>query len=202
METRLLLIRHAQVDTRARLCGSYDIPLSQAGREQLHAFLQRPATNGVPGALYTSTLCRAREVAAVLSDLWHLKPRLSDAVREIDCGLVEGMRLKDLVRDFPDVWARNWAQTDDDFAWPGGESYRAFRNRLLRGFREIADRHAGQRVAIVTHAGVISQVLGIIQGRPAAVWQVDRPDPLTATEVTWADGGPVSVLRYNDRDWP
>jgi hypothetical protein len=53
----------------------------------------------------------------------------------------------------------------------------------------------------VTHAGVISQVIGMIRNRAASVWAADRPDPLTATEISWENGAPGAVLTYNDRDW-
>jgi hypothetical protein len=56
-------------------------------------------------------------------------------------------------------------------------------------------------VAIVTHAGVISQVLGVICNRAAPQSSADRPDPLTATEVIWSNGGPRTVLTYNAPDW-
>ena len=90
---------------------------------------------------------------------------------------------------------------DETFAWPGGESYGAFRARVLSGLTAIAGGHSGQRVAVVTHAGVITQVLGVVRRRPASVWSADRPDPLTATEVAWNGDGPTAVLRWNQRDW-
>lgn len=202
MVTRLVLIRHAHVDTGARLCGSFDAPLSPAGRRQLLVLLPHLSSSSAPEALYTSTLARAREVAVAFGRVWRLEPRLTDAVREIDCGRFEGLPLKELQQAHPDVWARNEAQADDTFAWPGGESYRQFRERVLAGFDAIATAHPGQRVAIVTHAGVISQVLGTIRGRCAAAWAPDRPAPLTATEVAWKDGAPRALLTYNDPDWP
>ncbi len=204
VQTRLLLIRHAHVDTGAppgRLCGSLDLPLSAAGEAQLRAMHERQAVGTAPDALYTSSLTRAREVAAALSRLWNLPASTDDAVREIHCGTFEGMPLDEIERRYPDLWARNRAQTDDDFAWPGGESYQMFRLRILAGLGRIAGRHAGQRVAIVTHAGVVAQVIGTICGRPAAVWERDRPDPLAATEVAWDNGWPTAVLTFNERDW-
>jgi broad specificity phosphatase PhoE len=154
-----------------------------------------------PAALYTSTLTRAREVAAVLEDLWKLHASEVEAAREIHCGALDGMRLDELQRDFPHLWNLNRAQVDCDFAWPGGESYACFRRRVLAALAGIAAKHPGQRVAVVTHAGVISQVLGSVRGRPPGVWEVDRPDPLTATEVTWDNGAPLSLVRYNDSHW-
>jgi broad specificity phosphatase PhoE len=111
------------------------------------------------------------------------------------------MLLDDVQRRYPEVWSRNAAQKDDAFTWPGGESYGDFRARIIGGLRAAIAPHQGGRVAVVTHAGVISQVLGVIHRRPAAVWERDRPDPLTATEITWQDGVPRGVLSYNDREW-
>jgi broad specificity phosphatase PhoE len=199
-QTRFLLIRHAHVDTNARLCGTLDVPLSVEGRAQLNTLLQGRAISP-PDALYTSPLARAREVAARLADAWRIPAEAAAAVREISCGALEGVPIAEVQARYPQLWKRNEQQADDAFTWPGGESYRAFRARVLSGLERIANRHAGQRVAIVTHAGVITQVLGTIRRRSAAVWKADRPAPLTATEVTWLDGTPGDVLSYNVPDW-
>jgi 2,3-bisphosphoglycerate-dependent phosphoglycerate mutase len=199
-QTRFLLIRHAHVDTGARLCGTLDLPLSDRGRAQLTTLLQGRATS-LPDALYTSPLLRAREVAAGLADAWSLPAEAIAAVREISCGWLEGVPFAEVQARYPQLWICNEQQADDAFKWPGGESYRTFRARVLSGLQRIAQRNPGRRVAIVTHAGVITQILGTIRGRSAAVWKPDRPAPLTATEVTWLDGTPGDVLSYNDSDW-
>jgi broad specificity phosphatase PhoE len=199
--TRIVLIRHAAIDARSRLCGSLDVSLAAAGRAELQALLRRPAQAEVPVALFTSTLKRATEVACELSRVWSLEPEPADWAREIHCGDLEGMPLDQLKRDFPDLWSRNEAQLEDTFAWPGGETYAEFRTRVLRGLDRAADGHSGGRAVVVTHAGVISQVLGVLKSRPACVWEPDRPRPLTATEVLWAGGAPRAVLSFNDPDW-
>lgn len=201
VRTRILLIRHAATDTQGRLCGSLDLGLSPMGRQQLQAVVATGATRPVPDVLFTSTLRRAREVADVLSRAWGVPAHPAEWAREIHCGEAEGVPLAQLQRDRPDVWARNEAQVDDAFGWPGGETYREFRRRILEGFAAAAERHRGQRLAIVTHAGVISQILGVIRQRPACVWSADRPRPLTATEITWRNGAPADILSYDDPAW-
>lgn len=201
MVTRFLLIRHAATDTGGRLCGSSDVLLSSAGQQQLDALLERAPRHAAPDALFTSTLSRAVAVAVVLERVWKLRSCAAGWAREIDCGNLEGVPFDQLRRELPDVWARNEAQADETFAWPGGESYARFRARVLGGMNAAARANTGRRVAVVTHAGVIAQVLGVIKGRPASVWSVDRPDPFTATEVTWENGAPGAVLTFNDRDW-
>lgn len=162
--------------------------------------LRRPARS-VPDALFTSTLKRATEVAGELGRVWALDPRGADWAREIDCGDFEGMPLRRLQREFPDLWARNEAEREDSFAWPGGETYAHFRDRVLGGLSNAAASFPDRRVAVVTHAGVIAQVLGVVKGRRACVWKPDRPGPLTATEVLWENGAPRAVLRFSDPDW-
>jgi broad specificity phosphatase PhoE len=152
-------------------------------------------------ALYTSPLVRARDVATALGALWRIEPIVENGVSEIDCGRFEGMPIDVLQEQYPELWAANLAQQDEEFAWPGGESYREFRSRVLRGVERIVSAHQGAQVAIVTHAGVITQILGALRGRSPAEWEPDRPEPLTATEVTWVNGGPAALLRFNERSW-
>lgn len=201
MATRIVLIRHAAIDSGSRLCGSLDLPLSPTGRADVHALLRVPARSQVPDALFTSTLRRATEVACELGRVWGLDPRPAGWAREIHCGDLEGMPFEQLQREFADLWTRNQAQSDDTFAWPGGETYAHFRVRVLAGLEHAASRYPNGRVVVVTHAGVISQVVGVLKGRRACAWEPDRPRPLTATELSWDDGAPRTVLSFNDPDW-
>ena len=203
--TRLLLIRHAHVDTGpppGRLCGRLDLPLSPTGWKQIRSLRDRsPSPSSGLVALYTSPLTRARATAAALGCLWQMDPRIEDSLAEIDCGDLEGMAIDRIKREHPLVWAQNLAQDDDEFAWPHGESYRQFRERVLTGLARLADTHSRERIGVVTHSGVIAQVVGALRGRPAAVWEHDRPEPLSATEVAWSNGRPCSILMFSERDW-
>jgi len=199
--TRMVLIRHAAIDTGSRLCGSLDLSLSAVGRAELEALLRLPLRAEAPDALFTSTLQRATAVARELGRVWGIEPQPADWAREIHCGDVEGMPLEQLQRQFPELWTRNEVQREDTFAWPGGETYAEFRSRVVEGLNGAAARYPSGRIVVVTHAGVISQVLGVLKTRPCCVWKPDRPQPLTATEVLWTDGAPRAVLSFNDPDW-
>lgn len=199
MSTRLLLIRHAHIDVGdpPRLCGTFDLPLSRRGREQLAALCGELSGALAPVALYSSPLARAVETADAIARVCALRPTIDEGLREIDCGALEGRLIAQIEREDPDLWRRNLAQQEDDFRWPGGESYAEFRRRIVAALDRIAVSHPGDEVAVVTHSGVIAQVLGIIEGRAAAVWEQDRPDPLAITEVTWTPGGPLRRVRFN-----
>lgn len=212
----LLLVRHGHVADNtpggdARLCGWTDPPLTPLGRAQAARVAEYLAAAPQPAALYTSPSARARETATALGQRLGLPPRLRQALREINCGRLEGRLLADVQRRYPELWARNLAQVDDDFRWPGGESYRAFRARVLRVLCRIAAAHSGQRVVVVTHTGVITQALGALDGTAAARWEANRAGNASITEVRWpvggspgdlaGPGGKEMVVRFDVREY-
>lgn len=197
LETRFLLIRHAHVPT-GRLCGWLDLPLSPEGRAQIEA---PPPVLTPPDALYASPLLRTRTTAEALATRWGLRTVLEPGLREIHCGLLEGLPIEQLRREYPELWSRNDAQTDVDFAWPGGESYRQFRQRVLRTLTRIAARHQGQSVAVVTHTGVITQCIGALHGLSPAAWEHYRPQCFSASELIWRDNAPAELVSFNRARW-
>ena len=199
-----MFIRHGHVSDNdqgrgARLNGWLDVPLSALGSAQTERLRRHLAAGAPVDALYASPLRRARQTAAALSTTLGIRPRLLDSLREISCGRLDGLPLEEVQRRLPELWRRNLAQVDDDFRWPGGESYRAFRARVLRAVGRIAARHPGRRVVVVTHAGVISQVLGALHGIGPSRWTAFVAGNASITEVRWHDGA-GTVLRFDDRD--
>lgn len=193
--TTLLLIRHAEVDNGSeggRLCGWLDLPLSREGRQHLERVRAQGTRFARPDVLYSSPLRRALQTASVLSQIWQLALRCDAGLREIHCGALEGWPIERVIQRHPGLWQRNLDQHDDEFTWPGGESYRGFRARVLDTLERMATRHPNARVAVVTHAGVITQVWNALEGRPAAVWNRHRAPPLAVTRVAWS-GGPRSA---------
>jgi broad specificity phosphatase PhoE len=119
------------------------------------------------------------------------------SLAEISCGTLEGWPIDEVRQEYPDYWERNETQADEEFCWPGGETYRRFRRRVLRALRAISGRHPGERVAVFTHAGVVNQVLGYLEGQSAARWENLRPGNTGLTEVEWC-GNTGRVIRFND----
>ena len=145
--TTLLLVRHGHtrdntVDDGARLPGWHAPPLSPLGARQARLLAISLRSERV-AALYTSTLTRARQTAAPLAATLGLDPTDAPDLREISCGDLEGLSLAEVQRRFPGLWQRNLSQSDADFRWPGGESYRELRRRVLGCVASIAARHPG-----------------------------------------------------------
>ena len=199
----LIFVRHGHTagndaGPNAPMSGSTDVPLSYLGRCEAHALGRRLARSIVFDALYSSPLARARETARIaLGSLQRVS--FHDGLREIDCGDVDGMPVGEVQARYAALWRANLQQDDDHFRWPGGESYHELRTRCLAAVGAIASTHADQRVIVVTHAGVISQVLGAVHGVCAARWELFRPGNASLTWVDW-QGDQGRLIRFDDRE--
>jgi broad specificity phosphatase PhoE len=149
-------------------------------------------------ALYSSPLRRALDTALAAPANLISSLRVLKSLAEIHCGAVEGLPIENIQRSLPDEWRRNQGQTDEFFSWPGGETYARFRRRVLRVVQRIAILHPGEDVVIVTHAGVVNQILGTLAGQSAARWENFRPGNTAITRVDWkCDSG--KVICFDDR---
>ncbi|HYG69915.1 MAG TPA: histidine phosphatase family protein, partial [Anaeromyxobacteraceae bacterium] len=124
--------------------------------------------------------------------------RLLRSAREIRCGEADGLLVAEARLRYPLHWAANLRQDDDGFRWPRGESYGEFRWRCVRMIDGLAARHPGERLALVTHAGVIATILGAVAGVPPARWEPNRPANASITEVRWTRGT-GEVVRFDVR---
>lgn len=198
---RLIFVRHGHTAANeaddARISGWTDFPLSPLGQRQAAA-LRRRLLLAPPDFIYTSPLQRASATADALADLAPASPQRLDGLREIHCGEADGRTVHEAQQRFPEVWAASQRQEDESLRWPGGESYREFRERCLDAVRRIALAHPGERVVIVTHAGVICQVMGTLHGKSPASWNSFRPGNCSLTEIEWR-GETGIVHGFDDR---
>lgn len=201
--TTFILVRHGEsTGNRAELGslmgGWTDLPLTERGLAQARALAQRITAEPRFDALYSSPLGRALDTARILgAALGDLQPAIDAGLREIGCGEVDGKPVQWVEEHYPREWKLNLAQDDPEFRWPGGESYREFRERVLGTLRRLAERHASERVLVVTHAGVISQVVGSQRAVSAACWERFRPHNGSLTEVRWGPRG-IELMRFDD----
>jgi broad specificity phosphatase PhoE len=201
--TTLLFVRHGQPEGHKggfpqHMSGWHDVPLSVGGRNEIALLARRlQRERGIAG-ICSSNLRRAADTAAAIASAIELPITYVPELREINCGEVDGREIEQVKRDYPMLWQANLRQDDPDFRWPGGESYREFRNRCLTGTCMIAAKHTGSQVVVVTHAGVISQVIGYVQGLSPARWEPFRPATASVSVLEW-QGQSAAVLSFNDR---
>ena len=163
LTTTLLLIRHGQARAED---GSYgpDTPLSELGVRQSEALADALVVGAALTHVYASPLPRAAQTAGPLCERLGLVARLDERLAEFEFGVttVSAMgRRPDLL-----FWRPEQSGTD------GGETLGAFAIRAADFLDEVVSRHAGERVAVVSHAGVIDASLRWTVGLgPDTLWQ-------------------------------
>ena len=215
--TELLLIRHGETDANRelRFQGHVDLPLNDIGHEQARRVGLRLASETVD-ALFCSDLQRACQTAQPVVEhhpnAQTLTPIPHADLREQSFGVVDGLRVADIKAQYPQDWAQ-WICFDADYSFSGGETTRQFHARVMALLQTLAQTHAGQTLAVVTHGGVLDMVYRTARGLPlSGPRQSDIPNAglnrvrMTATGIdilSWADTAHLAGLPpqpvYNQR---
>jgi broad specificity phosphatase PhoE len=164
MPTRVFLVRHGATAPSAedRFAGSIDVPLSDAGRDQVRRLAERLRAEPL-AALYASPLLRTRETAAILAEPHGMEVRTVDALREVSHGRWEGKRRTEVQSSHPADYA-HWECDPFSFAPPEGETGLQVTARALPALLDIVERHRGAQLAIVSHKATIRLILSILIG--------------------------------------
>jgi 2,3-bisphosphoglycerate-dependent phosphoglycerate mutase len=153
--TRILAIRHGETawNVDGRIQGQLDIPLNAMGQWQVHRLALALAGEGV-AALYSSDLLRAVETAQAVARGSGLSVHTDQGLRERGFGVFEGLSYDEVNHRWP-VESERWRQRDPEFAPPSGETLTQFFERSVATVSRLAQQHAGQTIAVVSHGGVM-----------------------------------------------
>ena len=159
----IYLIRHGKTEANEKhlYCGSTDLPLSEAGREELQG-VHYDIKNV---RFLTSGMKRTNETLQILfGDIFYeVDPRF----REVDFGIFE-MQSYDELKDTPDYQA--WLTGDNEANIPPeGESGVQMKTRVLQAFSEIQED-----TCIITRGGVIASIMEHLfqeEGKNRYQWQ-------------------------------
>lgn len=166
-ETVLYLVRHGQTvaNQRRLLQGSTDHPLDELGLRQAELIAARLAELPPFDAILSSPLQRAVATAATIGRRLGLEPLITQSLTELDFGAWENRNFAEMVAEDPATAARFLDHEDYDVGWPGGETRRAFYDRVWQAFSAILDDYRRHRVIVVAHGGVFGAFLAMVQGR-------------------------------------
>jgi broad specificity phosphatase PhoE len=149
---RLILIRHGEslANAERRFTHGPHEPLSRKGREEAVLRGRLIAKRFDPVALYASPFVRALETARLVGAALGLEPVVVEALREQDFGSLRGKGY-DAVREDPTWHSDRWR-----FRPGGGETLEEVFHRVGPALDEIADRHLGEQIVVVSHGGVMA----------------------------------------------
>jgi broad specificity phosphatase PhoE len=188
MATRVFLCRHGEPEpgARERFCGRLDVGLSPWGAEQARA-LAAALDGEAVAAIYASPRRRSLETARTLAAPQGLPVVELEALSEIDFGELDGLRLEEAERRFPDVY-RLWLDAPARVRFPGGESYADVAVRATEALAGIVRRHPQATVAAVSHGGPLRAMLAACLLVPdEAVFRI-CVDYGRVSLVEWVDG--------------
>ena len=188
MTTTLILIRHGETEwnREGRVQGHLDSALTPDGFAQAQACALRLQSDSIDHVI-ASDLARARHTAEILNAALDLPIRFEPALRERCFGIGEGKTYAELDAMHPELLSRI-RSTDPDFAIDGGESRRQFHQRVTGALAKIIEQHAGKRILVVTHGGVLGVIHRWLNELPiASAHKVEIPN-VAYNRVVFNDG--------------
>ncbi|MCK9605980.1 MAG: alpha-ribazole phosphatase family protein [Methylomonas sp.] len=170
-QTSIDLLRHGEVRGEARFRGRTDDPLTELGWRQMFQQCRGQQWQFV----VSSPLSRCASFASAWAQEHRTNVAMVPAWEELYFGDWEGLSAEQITEKDP-LALQSFYKQPLDFTPPNAESYLHFSARVRRAWDELLIKHAGTRVLVVTHAGVIrvlySQLLGI---PPQHSFQIDVP---------------------------
>ncbi|MCW5660990.1 MAG: histidine phosphatase family protein [Burkholderiaceae bacterium] len=194
--TELIVIRHGETDwnRQHRFQGQIDVPLNSTGRAQAERLAHRLASERFD-VVVASDLQRAHATAQAAAGG---RPIEIDALwREQAFGVAEGLDAPAITRQHPELWAQ-WLRHDADYALPGGgESVRAFQQRVLRGVQRVVQAHTGRCIAVFTHGGVLDMLWRAAHNLPLHGARSCEIPNTGINRLRWRDGA-LQIVQWAD----
>jgi broad specificity phosphatase PhoE len=186
----LLLVRHGETEWNAthRWQGFTGPPLNALGRQQANELADK-LSGVVIDAIYSSDAVRAVETAEIVAARLDLDVRQDERLREVNFGEWEGLTRQEINARYSGAFME-WDACK--LAAPtGGETDLQMAERVLEALHEIADRHEGDEVLIVTSGGPIRAVQAHAQGVDQAIARLHfkRADNCAVLECSAAADG-------------
>ncbi|HHS7809593.1 alpha-ribazole phosphatase family protein [Pseudomonas putida] len=162
MTLRLDLLRHGETELGGGLRGSLDDALTEKGWAQMRAAVM---AGGPWDRLISSPLQRCARFAAELGEQLNLPVQLDKDLQELHFGAWEGQSAAALMETDAEALGLFWADPYS-FTPPQGEPVSDFAARVLGAVARLHQAHAGERILLISHGGVMRLLLAQARGLP------------------------------------
>ncbi|PKA56118.1 putative phosphoglycerate mutase [Apostasia shenzhenica] len=156
-----VIVRHGETSYNAFriLQGHIDSELNNIGRQQAVAVASRLSKETKCACIYSSDLQRAAETAHIIASSCKITGVVLDpSLRERHLGDLQGLTLRDAQKQKPKAYKLFLSSRRDQEIPGGGESLNQLHGRCTSLLEELAGKHQGERVIIVTHGGVLREL--------------------------------------------
>ncbi|MBU0999787.1 histidine phosphatase family protein [Patescibacteria group bacterium] len=193
MKTRFIIFRHGQTDWNIehRPMGKRDIPLNDAGKEQVEKLALRFATEQI-NVFYSSPLKRAKETADIIAGKHGKQAIIMKDLIEMNLGKLEGKTKKARIAMFPEFDPANDVQRTKMGMETFSDWIPKLEKQMVPGLLKV---HAGQTIALSTHDQKMRAIL-IALGMPEEVkGEILKNSAVSIIEI---DNGKVDIICHND----
>ena len=183
--TLIDLMRHGEPVGGSRYRGQIDDPLSDAGWRQMRAALgrERPWQ-----AIVSSPLRRCLAFAEALSAESGLALEVDERLKEIGFGAWQGRTHEEITQFDPGVLQRFY-RDPLTYRPDGAEGLAEFRHRVIAAINDLLNRHSGQHVLVICHAGTIRMVLSQVLDIPLSNLFRIKVQTAGITRIEYAEQG-------------
>lgn len=165
--TKVCVARHGETDWNVAgvLQGWLEVPINENGRGQARELSEAFASSSF-SCVYTSPLGRALETAEIIADSLKLPPpRCHDGLKERHFGVIQGIPKTELA-DLNPVLFQQLLKRNPACDFEQGESMHEFATRVLDAIMDIAEKHSGTNVLVITHGWVMDVITRYINRLP------------------------------------
>lgn len=189
---KFIVVRHgfSTSNLDKTLTGHLDAPLVDIGFKQGEAVSDYIFNNYKIDAIYSSDLIRAIQTIEKLAFLTNLPIIKEKGLREICCGVWEGLKISQIIQDHFEEYDR-WRNFELGVCPQGGETFEQVKDRALSVLKKVAEQNNGKTIVIATHGGVIKVVQGYCLGLEGK----------RLNEIPYLSNGAILELEYCDGEF-
>ncbi len=149
--TKVYIVRHGQTawNLEEVFRGRADIPLDETGKQEVH-LAGEALKDETLHAVYSSPLSRSMETAENIAKFHSLPVVPLEAIIDISYGEWEGVGLKEVQQQSPDLYAL-WLQEPHKIRFPQGETLEEVRSRTMQALEELLVKHRNENIVLVAH---------------------------------------------------
>lgn len=191
--TRIDLLRHGETTAGVCFLGATDAPLNAVGWQQMQTAIMRESYQ----QFISSPLKRCADFAQKTSQENKIQLTIENELQEINFGDWEAKTTEQIWQTESTQLKLFWQDPIKNTP-PKGECYAEFQERVNWAFKKIANTYQGKHILLITHGGVIRQILSEILTLDFKQAQKIRIDYAGLSRVEYYDES-VSLAFINQR---
>lgn len=196
--TKVYIVRHAEAEGNLyrRIHGQYDSIITETGLLQIDRLRKRFEDIEI-SQVYSSDMLRTQSTAKAISVPKSIEVVKRPELREVNMGVWEDMTWGDVALRWPGMLT-NFNSDPERWSVPKSESQAAVVRRMTGVIKELAARHDGQSIAVVSHGSATRALFAHLLKVPSVdIASVGMSDN-TAVSMLNVEDGKIEIDYKND----